>query len=105
MKKQCMVKQSSTILKELRKRLFDELGLSQAQIVAEAERFNQVNIKAGTLSRYFKGVTENSLTQESIIFLCTRFGIIITLNVKPVPYNEQDCLNRIKLLFPETVKQ
>ncbi len=102
--KQSIVKQSSTIRKELKKRLFDELGLSRSQIVAEANRFNQNNIKDGTLSRYLNGETSNSLTEESIIFLCARFGIITTLKIQAIPYDENSCIERVKLLFPETVK-
>ena len=104
MKKQCLVKQSSTIRKELKKRLFDELGLSQSQIVSEAERFGQSNIKAGTLSRYFNGKTENGLTQESIIFLCTRWGILTTLKVQALPYIEKDCIARLEIIFPNVKK-
>lgn len=100
MEKKSIVKQSSTIRKELEKR-FKELGLSYTQITAEANRFEQKNISVPTLSRYFDGKSKNSLTEESIIFLCYRYGILVAMRVEAVPYNEKECINKLINIFPE----
>ncbi|MCC7514515.1 MAG: hypothetical protein IT212_07465 [Bacteroidia bacterium] len=108
--KKSIVKQSSTIKKLLKER-FEKLELSYTKVAAEAKRFGQSNVKVETLSRYFNDVSINSLTEESIIFLCYRYGIQIALMVgKPkvvggkikleIPdYDEKDCLEKTKKIF------
>ncbi len=108
--KKSLVKQSSTIKKVLKERL-DKLGLKYTQVVVEAERFGQNNIKVETLSRYFSGSVSNALTEESIIFLAYRYGISITLlvgtptivdgklSVVIPPYDEKIALSKTIKLF------
>lgn len=110
MEKRSIIKQSSTIQTHLRTR-FEELGLSYTQIGLEAQRFGISNVNAQTLSRYFSGKQQGKLSEESIIYLCYRYGIPVTLNVGvPVvrdgkivhvipKYNEQECIEKIKALF------
>lgn len=110
MGKRSIIKDSSTIREQLKKRLTD-LGLSNVQVAIEAERFNQSNVKNETLSRYFNGNSNNSLTEESIIYLCCRYGIPIKLVVgrqkiqdkkivHDLPkYNEQECIKNLKEIY------
>lgn len=110
--KKAIIKDSSTIRDLLEKRIIAELGLSYTQVAIEAERFGQNNIKVETLSRYFKKVPKNALTEESIVFLCYRFGIPIRLTIG-IPekvengkvmcslpkYDEKSCIQQVKKLF------
>ena len=110
-----LVKQSSTI-KGLLKDRVELLGLSYTQIKNEADRFGQSNVTVATLSRYFHDIAKNSLSQESIIFLCCRWGIDIALLVGTPrivdgkiktfipPYDEGKCLAKTKKLFGDGKK-
>jgi hypothetical protein len=98
MEKRSIIKQLPIIRRELGKR-FEELGLSYTQITKEAQKFEQTNINVSTLSRYFDGQSKNSLTEESIIYLCHRYGIIIKINVVTVPYNEEECIEKTLKIF------
>lgn len=100
MEKRSIIKQSTNIREKLQTR-FEELGFSYTQITAEATRFGQTNINVSTLSRYFSGQTKNSLTESSIIFLCYRYGIVVSANVNVLPYNENECIKNVLLIFPE----
>lgn len=117
MAKRSIVKDSTNIRNVLKKRLVD-LGLSNVQVAEEAKRFGQSNVNNETLSRYFKGNTLNSLTEESIIYLVYRYGIPIKLLIgKPLeirngevlcgipPYNEKECISNLKEICGIEVKK
>lgn len=108
MAKKSIIKDSSNIRAVLKKRLA-ELGLSNVQVAIEAERFGQKNVNSETLSRYFKGNSLNSLTEESIVYLVYRYGIPIKLVIgQPVKvengevkctlpdYDEHQCIKNLK---------
>lgn len=107
MAKPCIVKSSTAIRAVLKKR-FEQLGLSNVQVAIEAERFGQTNVKSETLSRYFKNNATNSLTQESIIYLAYRYGIPVSLTIgNPIiekgkiahelpEYDEHQCIKNLK---------
>lgn len=114
--KKAIIKDSSTIRDLLEKRI-TELGLSYTQVAIEAERFDQKNIKVETLSRYFKKVPKNALTEESIVYMCYRYGIPIRLTIG-IPekvqdgkvlcslpkYDEKLCIAQVKKLFKNEVR-
>lgn len=108
MAKKSIIKDSSNIRAVLKKRLA-ELGLSNVQVAIEAERFGQKNVNSETLSRYFKGNSLNSLTEESIVYLVYRYGIPIKLVIgHPVKvengevkctlpkYDENQCIKNLR---------
>lgn len=114
--KASIVKQSSRIRELLTERV-KVLGLSHTQIAEEAQKFGMKNINHSSLSRYFNNIPVNALSEESIIFLCWRYGIQVMLMVgKPVlkgnklgfevpPYDEKACLANTKKLFGNGTKK
>lgn len=111
---QSLVKSSTLIRNQLQKRI-EELGISLTNIAADAEKHGR-KISISSLSRYFKNSKVNNLPEESIIFLCYRYGIFVTLHIGTlvmsngkasfhVPeYNEERCLTILKKVFPNVKK-
>lgn len=109
-KTKSLVKDSSNIRNTLLKR-WEELKLTPGQILLDA-RLKGMKFNFAQLSKYMNhGNVQNSLTEESIIWLCIRYGISIKLLVgRPTldgtklkmviePYNEKQCLDNLKLHF------
>lgn len=115
MTKKDIIKNSMHIREALRKR-FDELDLGYKDVVEEAKAWGIKNVKPDTISRYFNNFHRGSLTQEAIMFMCYRWGIFVSLNVgtptivkgkieKVIPpYNEDQCLQVVKKLWPKEKK-
>ena len=76
---QSLVKSSSLIRIQLQKRI-EEQGLSLTKVSADAEEKGR-KISISSLSRYFKNSKVNNLSEESIIWLCYRYGIFVTLHI------------------------
>ena len=109
--KRSIVKDSERIRKLLKER-FDDQRLRAKDIVVDANE-KGLNINESSLSRYLNhGNTRSSISEEAIIWLCFRYGIQITLLIgKPVlkekrlvlelpRYNEEECLTKLKQVFP-----
>lgn len=111
-KTKSLVKDSSNVRETLLKR-WEEMKLNPGQILLDA-RLKGMKFNFAQLSRYMHhGNVQNSLTEESIIWLCVRYGINLKLlvgkftvdlqdkKVKMViePYNEEQCLKNLKLIF------
>lgn len=79
--RRCIVRESEKVRSLLVER-FKKLGLTNKAVVEHA-RANGIMFNEASLCRYTKtGNVRNSLTTESIMFLCDEYGIVLTLNVK-----------------------
>ncbi len=105
-----IIKDSERIRAQLIKR-WDELKMTRNTVHLDAT-LKGATFTMASLSKYVNhGNVKNSLSEEAIIWLCTRYGISIKLLVgKPTlkgttltmveePYNEQKCLENLKLIF------
>ena len=95
----CIVKSSSVIRNSLRERL-DELELSLHGISKDAKERGRP-IAVSSLSRYFNhgAYVKSSLSQESILWLCIRYGIDIGLHIKKPDYEETKAISKLKRIF------
>ena len=87
----------------------ENLAFTAAFLCADAAERGMA-IKPDRFSKYVKG-KKGGLTDEQLLWVATRLGIYININLgKPVlsdgrlkwnitPYQEQECLNRLKLIF------
>ena len=105
----------------IKKELFDrwqKLGIRTSDVIRDANERN-MNINASRMSRYKSGKSKEAITQYQLLWLCVRWGIPVTITIgRPMvinengetvpgakvkyvipPYNELDCLNRLKLVF------
>lgn len=99
---------------ELFKR-WEELSLKPADVIKDAQE-RGMNITAPRLSRYKSGKSKEMITDNQLIWLCTRYGIFISYNVgEPViengkvkyvikPYDEAKCLKILEQLKPLLIK-
>jgi hypothetical protein len=104
-----IVKNSKEIFKALSKRK-KELKLSLIDICNDAELHGK-KIPYPSLSKYFSESSDgNNLPEESILFLCCRYGIDVDLivgvpssefDVSIPDYNEKDCIKNIKKKYPK----
>lgn len=92
-----IVKASEIIRKHLRSR-FVELNISNDKVAADA-RLHGIKLHKQQLSKYFNNKPEGFPSDETLIFLCFRYGIDVHLNVKLLPYDEIDCLKKIAKYF------
>ena len=104
------------IHKELFKR-WDELEMSSADVIKDAEERGMI-ITPACISKYKNmiknGNAKGSLTLLQLVFLCTRWGIFLNINVgtltleegKPLyvieKYNELSCLRKLHKVFPNS---
>ena len=111
-----IIKESRIIREVLLKRI-KELDLTWLDIERDAQ-LNGFKVANSSLSKYFSASKSNNLSEEAIVWLCTRYGIPISVfvgiasvkadgkvAVKFAPYNETTCLNNLKAKFPEYSKQ
>ncbi len=87
----------------------EKLGFTASFLCADAAERGMA-ITRDRFSKYVKG-KKGGLTDEQLLWVATRLGIYININLgKPVisegklkwvisPYQEQECLNRLKLIF------
>ena len=98
-KKVDVILYSPEIKRYLRLRL-SELNLKMADVVKDAANRGMGAITKEKLSRYFRN--ENPIrgfpTQLDVLWLCTRYGISVTVNVKLAPYNEEEATKRANSL-------
>ena len=99
----CIVK-NSTRIRTLLKTRFDELKLSNSQIVKDARERGR-EITNSSFGRFMNhGNVKSTLSQEDVVWLCFRYGIEIQLLVgspkvtegkiklSVPPYNEELCI-------------
>lgn len=79
--RRCIVRESEKV-RELLVDRFRKLGITNKAVVENA-RSKGIMFNEASLCRYTKtGNIKNSLTTESIMFLCDEYGIELTLKVK-----------------------
>lgn len=111
-KTRSVIKDSLTIRRMLMKR-WEELHKLPNDVLLDATN-KGMKFTFAQLSKYMNhGNVKNSLTEESIVWLCIRYGISIKLLVgKPTldvtnkklvmveePYDEKKCLQNLNLIF------
>ena len=97
-----VIKNSKKIRKLLFER-FNEQHMLYSDIVADAERHG-VNIDKPRLSRYFKmdrysnfvGDVRSSLSEDTILWLCDRWGIDVSFEVKKIKWDEESILKNLE---------
>ena len=106
-----LVQISPTILNALKKRI-DELGLSLTEICRDANEKGR-SISIHSLSKYLSHSDKNNLSEETIIWLCFRYQIYVSLFVGMPqikdgkikmdipPYNEEKALEKLYKIFPK----
>lgn len=101
----CIIKTSTKIRESLYAR-FAELALSYSDIIDDALEKGR-KIDKASLSRYLAPVEKNlkgvqvdgGLSQENILWLAIRYGIKISLQVVPEPYEKEIAIERVKKIF------
>lgn len=98
---------------KIKKALFDRwehLGLRVSHVIQDANE-RGMKITAGRMSRYKTGSSKEMISATQLLWLCTRYGIFININIgKPKvingkleyvipPYNELECLDKLKKVF------
>ena len=112
LKQRNIIKDNEELHAALVKRMFGDLELTQDAIIKDAAERGYV-ISNSQLSKYLNHHREiHSLTEENIIWLCSRWGIDLTLTIgspltatkwKVAAYNEEKAVNKLKLMFPNTL--
>lgn len=107
-----IIKDNEDLHAALVKRIFADLELTQDAVIKDAQARGYI-ISNSQLSKYLNHHKEiHSLTEKDIIWLCYRYGVDLTLNIgapisvtkwKVVAYSEEKAINKLKLMFPETV--
>lgn len=111
-----IIKESKIIRKILLTRI-KELKLTWLDIERDAAK-RGFKIANSSLSKYFSESESNNLSEEAIVWLCTRYGIPISIvtgiakikttgEVKFIfnNYDEKVCLENLKAKFPEYSKK
>lgn len=111
-KQKNIVKDSEELHEALVKRIFSDLNLTQDELIRDADARGYI-ISHSQLSKYLNHHKEiHSLTEEQLVWLCTRYGIDLTLSIgkpitatkwKVVGYVEDAALNKLRLIFPNTI--
>lgn len=93
-----IVTASVQLKKMLHNRLFNELKLNYRLVVEESVRNGIKGINKANLSKYFgsDNALSGTISQKSLLYLTTRYGIVVRINIKDNDYNEKDCLKAIK---------
>lgn len=104
-----IVKDSQKIYQFILQRI-GELKLKPATIIKDAKD-RGMKIESASLSKYLlHGNCKGSLSEEAIVWICTRYGIDLKLVVGTIkvtgkmesllpPYNEKKALEKLKLFF------
>lgn len=88
---------SKNIRNTIKERL-KELKLTQEQVIRDA-KLEGIIIYKSNLSNYISNNKKYNLTEQQILFICTRYGISAGLQVTVIPYNEAECIKKVKLIF------
>ncbi len=108
--KQSLIKDSKTIHASILKRI-EQLKLKQSDIIKDAAKYD-ITIQSSSLSKYLDhGNVKGGLGEETIIWLCIRYGIDIflmvgtgkivdgKLKIELSEYNETKALAKLKVIF------
>ena len=98
-----IIKANDEIKTLLLNRLKKEMLLSNKDICEDALNLNFV-ISGSNISNYFVHPypSEQQLSQENILWLCTRYGIRVRIHVDIIPYNKKDNLTLLRKFWPNT---
>lgn len=97
-KKIDIVLYSESIKRRLRFR-FEALRLKPSDVVKDANEKGMTTITKDKLSRYLNNdvPVRGFPTQKDILWLCTRYGLEVKLNITLIPnYIEAECIERAK---------
>ncbi len=96
--RQSIVKSSKNIRTFLQQRM-EELNLTPAAVVKDAQERGR-KIDSASLSKYLHNPDSvGGLPEETITWVAERWGINLYLNVTMPPYNEENALKRLKIIF------
>ena len=100
-KKIDLILYSAVLKSKLKIRLFDELKLKYNDIIADAKEVGYKGLNKPNLSRYFTSTIpmSGSISQQSVLYLCIRYGVEIKLKVNIMPYDKEKCIQSIKKIF------
>jgi len=90
---------SSTVIHKLLQERFAELDLNPHIVAEEARKFKVPIFKQQIYTYLSDPDKPKGLTEDGIVWLCIRYGISISLQVKKVPYNEVEAIKRVKEIF------
>ena len=93
-----IIKQSGVIRKKLKERI-KELGLTNGDVYRDANARGLFIDRAG-LGRLLNGHQKSIPSEEAILWLCTRYGVSISLSVGFDEYDEEKQINKLKKIFP-----
>ncbi len=77
-----------------------ELKLSNVEISNDAA-FYGIKIPPHSLSKYFKHVEENNISEQAVSWMCDRYCIDVSVNVFKKEYNEFEALLRLRIKYPK----
>lgn len=97
-----VVKSSAILRKRLKERITEELKLSYGQVVKDAKKHG-MTITKPVLSYYFNydKPCKGYPTSRQILWLAFRYSISIVLEVEMLPYNEDQAIQAVKLMFSD----
>ena len=91
----------SNSLKKVLEERFEELSLTNRDIILDARKNGNKTISASNLSIYFNynKPMSGGITHTNLVWLCVRYGIDIHVSIKKVDFNNTKCLDNLKKLF------
>lgn len=97
--RQSLVKSSELARKVIIARL-KQLGITQSEVIKDAESLGRVSITKQKLSVYINHTNpKNGLKEEDIIWLSIRYCIGLTLKVDMLEYNKEQAITNLKKHF------
>jgi hypothetical protein len=83
-----VIRDHQEIRKKLKERL-EELGVNLSAVIEDAQKRNRT-IQMASLVRYMSGERNgrSTITQEDLLWLCSRYKIKIELFVTKLPYGQ-----------------
>jgi len=97
-------------IRELLYSRWKDLGMKVSDVIKDANE-RGIKVNAARMSRYKNANHKECISPEQLLWLCTRWGIFINLNIgepvlekgklsyKVLPYNEEKCLKKLELLY------
>lgn len=95
MKTISVIKNNDEIYAALSKRK-EELGLTNLDISFEASKYG-VKLPVPSLSRYFTRKEESSISEQGILWMCSRYCIEIKIVIEKKEYSDFDGVLNIKI--------
>lgn len=93
---------STPLLRQLLKARLKQIGIRPIQAVKDANERGRDKITKSKLSVFLRyDNSPNSLKEEDVIWLCTRYCIDVKLNIAAKVYSESTALDNLKKIFGE----